>query len=122
MTPIAKKPPNKYLELEQVLRSLREQLAKRLHGHRVEAVPERLPEDLGGEATRSLLSYLTFETVERERTTLRQIELALARLRAGTYGICQNCGTEISLERLRAVPWARFCLPCEQESERTAAD
>jgi DnaK suppressor protein len=51
---------------------------------------------------------------------LRAIEEALARLRAGTFGICENCKRPISKARLEAVPWTRLCRECK-ECERSAA-
>ena len=47
---------------------------------------------------------------------LRQVESALARLATGEYGACPNCGGLISPKRLEAVPWARYCVDCEDKS------
>jgi len=48
---------------------------------------------------------------------LKAIEDALARMRAGTFGVCQACQQPISKARLEAVPWTRLCRECkEQES------
>jgi DnaK suppressor protein len=41
-----------------------------------------------------------------------EIDQALERLDAGTYGRCVACGTQIPAERLHAVPWAAHCVPC----------
>jgi DnaK suppressor protein len=49
--------------------------------------------------------------------TLRQIDAALARARTGRYGRCATCGEEIPLARLRAVPFATLCVPCQSRSE-----
>lgn len=49
--------------------------------------------------------------------TVLQIDAALARLRTGTYGLCAACGDAIPLERLRAVPFATLCVPCQSERE-----
>lgn len=43
---------------------------------------------------------------------------ALARLRAGLYGVCVECGEHISRERLHHVPAALRCVPCQKESEK----
>ena len=43
----------------------------------------------------------------------REIELALEKLRAGGYGVCEQCGEGISLKRLEVIPWARKCFPCQ---------
>ena len=42
------------------------------------------------------------------------VEDALARFEAGTYGICENCGREIDLARLEAIPYTPFCLHCAE--------
>ncbi len=49
---------------------------------------------------------------ERERRELGEIEAALARIEAGTYGTCVSCGDPIGAKRLRAMPEARLCLSC----------
>jgi RNA polymerase-binding transcription factor len=49
--------------------------------------------------------------------TLREIDSALARLHAGLYGLCAACGGPIPLARLRALPFATLCVPCQSNSE-----
>jgi DnaK suppressor protein len=44
---------------------------------------------------------------------LRQIHEALARIREQTYGTCQDCQVPISAKRLEAVPWANYCVQCQ---------
>jgi RNA polymerase-binding transcription factor len=46
-----------------------------------------------------------------------QLDEALRRLREGTYGICEDCTIPISQGRLRALPFARRCLECQQQAE-----
>lgn len=46
---------------------------------------------------------------------LREIDAALARFAAGTYGLCTACGEPIDLARLEALPTARRCMACEAE-------
>jgi DnaK suppressor protein len=48
----------------------------------------------------------------------REIDAALARLEAGTYGSCTSCGNVIPEERLDAVPYATTCVPCKRDEER----
>lgn len=50
--------------------------------------------------------------------TLVAIEEALARLDDGTFGRCIDCGDLIPIERLRALPYAPRCLPCQGRAER----
>jgi DnaK suppressor protein len=49
--------------------------------------------------------------------TVRQIDSALSRLRSGEYGACAACGAPIPLARLRAVPFATHCVPCQTGRE-----
>lgn len=44
---------------------------------------------------------------------LRLVDEALSRLRAGHFGACQACGEPIAVKRLRALPWARYCITCQ---------
>ena len=47
-----------------------------------------------------------------------QIDAALERVEAGTYGICARCGNEIPAERLEARPYAIYCVSCQSEIEQ----
>jgi len=53
--------------------------------------------------------------------TLARIDAALRRLEAGTYGVCGDCDQPIAAERLRALPFAARCRPCEETREAAAA-
>jgi len=61
---------------------------------------------------------LALMITDRERTKLVQIEFALKRIEDGEYGECENCQDEIGEDRLRAMPFAKFCLSCKIELER----
>lgn len=52
------------------------------------------------------------------QTELRQIEDAVIRVDAGTYGVCAVCGRSIPSERLEARPFAELCVPCAEKSGR----
>jgi DnaK suppressor protein len=54
-----------------------------------------------------------------EEVQLGEIEHALSKIAAGTYGICEGCGRPIPLARLRALPEARFDIEHEQEQEKS---
>lgn len=70
------------------------------------------------------------DTMEKEKAAffathegryLYHLERALERIETGTYGICQECGKEISRARLEAVPHARLCIECKSREEQNAA-
>ena len=46
---------------------------------------------------------------------LRMVEEALDRLDTGDYGICLGCEEPIAAKRLRALPWARYCVRCQEQ-------
>jgi DnaK suppressor protein len=58
------------------------------------------------------------DLADQESTLLSQINRALGKMDKGTYGLSEESGLPIPLERLRAVPWARFIAEEEAEIER----
>jgi DnaK suppressor protein len=52
--------------------------------------------------------------IERYEFQLKAIDAALSRLERGRYGICEKCKEEIPLERLKAVPFAAYCIDCQK--------
>lgn len=57
--------------------------------------------------------FISLHLNSLEYAKLVQIEEALARLNEGDYGICLECGLPVSVKRLKAIPWARYCIDCE---------
>lgn len=49
---------------------------------------------------------------------LKEIEDALSRMERGEYGICLKCNKNIEVSRLRAIPYAKYCIKCQEEIER----
>jgi DnaK suppressor protein len=58
---------------------------------------------------------------DRARQHLDQVDAALARIDAGTFGTCIRCGRSIAPERLEALPWAAHCIDCQREVDRGRA-
>jgi DnaK suppressor protein len=75
-------------------------------------------EDIVDRANNAYNRELMFSLSDTERTTLLQIENALRRMDEGTYGRCANCGQTVNILRLEAVPWARFCIDCQELAEK----
>lgn len=59
---------------------------------------------------------------ESERTLIDQVDEALQRIELGGYGECMNCGQTITDARLKAVPYARYCINCQDLLERGLLD
>jgi len=69
--------------------------------------------DVADRATAESDRHLTLIMRERDRQLISQIHEALARVREGDYGVCQECGEEIGLARLLAQPTATLCVHCK---------
>jgi DnaK suppressor protein len=81
---------------------------------------ERVPEFEEGaqsEHEQFTLSRLS----ETQRLEIAQIDAAMARLEAGEYGVCRDCGGEIDPRRLAALPYALLCTECASHLERAPA-
>jgi DnaK suppressor protein len=110
---------NKYAPYARLLHAKRAELHGHLRDHRQEVLAERIPEDNWGLASRELMQDLAVGTLEREAQMLEEVEHALVRLTNGVYGLCEGCGEPIPERRLRALPWARQCVPCAERSQGT---
>jgi len=75
-------------------------------------------EDIVDRANNAYNRELMFSLSDAECTTLLQIENALKRMDEGSYGRCANCGQNIAVPRLEALPWARFCVDCQELAEK----
>jgi DnaK suppressor protein len=61
---------------------------------------------------------LAIRHLDRDSNMLRQIRGALARIAGGSYGVCRHCEEDISPKRVNAVPWASFCIECQEQLDR----
>lgn len=59
----------------------------------------------------------TLRIRDRERRLIRKIRSALQRIDDGTYGVCEECGDDISIARLKARPVTRLCINCKSKQE-----
>ena len=57
-------------------------------------------------------------SLDREFNQLRDARAALRRIQESNFGICQECEEEIHPKRLAAVPWATFCIRCQEAADR----
>lgn len=79
----------------------------------IEKAPDALDEvQLAGERE------LAIRNLDRDSNMLRQIRRALARIEDGSYGVCLHCDEDISPKRIAAVPWAAYCIKCQEQVDR----
>jgi DnaK suppressor protein len=79
----------------------------------IEKTPDAIDEvQLAGERE------LAIRNLDRESNLLRNVRSALARMADGSYGVCLHCEEEIKPKRLEAVPWAKYCIRCQEAADR----
>ena len=101
-----------------LLEAKRRQLGRNLRDRECIAI-EKSP-DLVEETQLAAERELAIRNLNRESRLLRQVEAALQRMASGHYGLCLNCGQEMKPQRLEAIPWAAFCVPCQEAVDRDA--
>lgn len=55
---------------------------------------------------------------DNEQKILNRIDTALEKMDGNTFGLCELCGKKISKVRLKAVPYAELCVPCQEKQEK----
>jgi RNA polymerase-binding transcription factor DksA len=79
-----------------------------------------VPLHLGDLGSHDFEMEVALTLLENEEQLIEEINLALARIDAGTFGRCEGCQQAIPRERLDAVPYARYCASCGQRLQRPA--
>lgn len=100
---------------QEIIREIEESLGQSL----TEDQQRRLESarDVGDQALMDLERELGISLMEMRNRRRQSIDEALTRLHEGTYGICAECGVEISEKRLQAVPFAKLCVECQSRAE-----
>ena len=106
--------------IKEMLLKKREDLVQEI-SRRSKASTESGAQDIGDlldsvseERTRELDMILT----DREKRKLAQIDDAIERIDENTYGLCEDCGVKIPKARLRVLPFAKYCVECQEKTER----
>lgn len=109
--------------LHQMLLRKRQEILKEIEGSLGQSLTEdqqrRLESarDVGDQALMDLDRELGISLMEMRNRRRQAIDEALTRLSEGTYGICAECGVEVSEKRLEAVPFAKLCVECQSRQE-----
>ncbi len=110
---------------EKTLEEFRTQLQEQLDGLVAEAgrtvagmtsAKENFPDPTDRAALESDRNFL-LRIRDRERKLINKIRDALERIEEGEYGICEACGEDISIERLKARPVTTLCIECKKRQE-----
>lgn len=118
--PKTKTKPNKWEPLRTALLTKQAEMVETYARDRAAGneQPEDGIQDLADKAANAYSKELNFSLSDADRETLKLIGEALNRLGANEYGQCINCAIEIGMKRLEAVPWAQYCIDCQELSER----
>ena len=100
---------------EEATRTLEEQMGHQFSDDLQKRIDHVL--DTGDQAMLDMAEELDLSLLEMRNKNLRAINGALQRLREGTYGICDGCGSEIPEKRLMVMPFTLFCIECQQKQE-----
>jgi len=74
--------------------------------------------DISDAAQGAELAEISSQLATQGSKELKQIVAALARITAGTYGVCEGCDRNIPIARLEVLPFASMCIKCQEEEER----
>jgi DnaK suppressor protein len=115
--PLKKKDLKRFKEIllekkDEILRN-----AKRTLNEDMTLDADDLPDEMDLASSEYIQSF-TFRLRGREKTFLKKIDHALAKIEAGTFGICEECEEPISTKRLDARPETTLCIRCKEDQER----
>ncbi len=106
--------------LKKVLETRQAELARVLRNREGIAI-EKSPDALD-EVQHAAERELAIRNLDRESHLLRNVRAALQRIEDGSYGTCLHCEEDISPKRLEAVPWAAYCIHCQEIADRNTED
>ncbi|MBI4683966.1 MAG: TraR/DksA C4-type zinc finger protein [Nitrospirae bacterium] len=121
-TPDQKKEDIKKFLIEkrkEIVREAKAEISKYIKGETKQLVDTAL--DDGDWAVVDLTEDISFRQLAIHREMLVKVDTALSKLAEGTYGICEECGDEISEQRLKVLPFAVYCRDCQEKIEQLEA-
>ncbi len=112
-------------QIEQLSAALKEQRDELVDAVRqnVRAVPDTGLQGASGDSADHASSDYATELfgflIEKQSGTLEEVEKAIDRIKADTYGTCEVCDEHINITRLKAIPWAHNCRDCQEKEDKT---
>jgi DnaK suppressor protein len=99
----------------EIIKEVRTEISKYIKGETRQLVDTAL--DDGDWATVDLSEDISLRHLSAHREDIRKIDESLRKIKEGTYGKCEDCGEEISEERLKVMPFAIYCVDCQEKRE-----
>ncbi len=116
-TELSKTDVKKYRNTLEAKQAELEQFIRNREGITIEKSPDALDE-----VQHAAERELAIRNLDRESSLLRNVRAALRRIEDGSYGVCLHCEEEINPKRLNAVPWAPFCIQCQEQYDKNRAE
>jgi DnaK suppressor protein len=104
---------------ETILKEVKEEIAKYISGENKQLVDTA--NDDGDWAQVDISEDLSLQRLSTHRKLMYNIDEAIRKIAEGTYGICEECGEEISEKRLLVLPTATLCVDCQENKEQFEA-
>ena len=110
-------PKPKFAAYRKMLEKKAEEVRRSMSAQKAAQVVSRLdvPSDEGDLSQQHHEEWIFLNRNTLDMKLLREIADALLRIENDTYGICPECQEPISTKRLDAVPWARYCVTCQEQ-------
>jgi DnaK suppressor protein len=105
---------NKYRNILEAKQAELEHVIRNREAITIEKSPDALDE-----VQHAAERELAIRNLDRESQLLRNVRAALRRIDEGIYGVCLHCEEDISPKRLNAVPWAPYCIQCQEAIDRS---
>jgi DnaK suppressor protein len=114
----------KFDHYEKALQAKADELQRSMSAQKIAQVVSRLdvPSDEGDLSQQSHEEWIFLNRNTLDMKLLREVQAALRRFQNATYGVCAACEEPISAKRLDAVPWAKFCVRCQERIGTETAD
>jgi DnaK suppressor protein len=106
-------------ERDAIVKEAKEEIAKYISGENRQLVDTAL--DDGDWAVVDISEDISLMRLGAHRKALHDIDESLRKIKEGTYGICEECGEEISGKRLQVMPTANLCISCQENKEQYEA-
>jgi DnaK suppressor protein len=107
------------IKREAIVREAKEEISKYVSGENRQLVDTALDE--GDWAVVDISEDINLRRLDAHRKALHDLDESLRKIKEGTYGICEECGEEISAKRLHVMPTANLCVNCKEKKERLEA-
>jgi DnaK suppressor protein len=111
---------NKTKDFRRVLEAKQNELLRGGGSDREEILIENAAEDFD-RLQQQLNREVAIRNLDRESKLLKEVQAAMARLDDESFGTCLRCEEEIPEKRLQALPWAAYCVPCQEHIDRLRA-